>query len=186
MSELERRLVHASGSAVPIAALLGLPWTVVRYVLLGGTALALSLEALRLSGRLDWAIYDRLTRDYERDGLAGYALYVIGFAVTAWLFDESVAVPAMLMLSVADPISGLLSSGDLGVKSTHVLLATFGVSLAIASLLAVPLLPALAGALAATVADGVKPTIGTWVIDDNLTIPVAAGAAMSLGLAALA
>jgi dolichol kinase len=39
-----------------------------------------------------------------------------------------------------------------------------------------------AGAGAATAADGVKPTIAGRVLDDNLTIPIAAGAAMALVL----
>lgn len=183
MSELERRLVHASGSAIPIAALLGVEWTVVRWFLLAGTAAAAVLEALRLTGRLEWVVFERLTREYEQRAIAGYALYALGLTLTAWLFVPTVAVPAMLMLTVADPISGLLSRGELGVKRSHVLLATFGICLAIASLLWVSLVPALAGALAATVADGVKLRLGTWVLDDNLAIPVGAAAAMTVAAA---
>jgi hypothetical protein len=89
-----------------------------------------------------------------------------------------VAVPAMLMLTVADPTSGLLSSGTLRpAKQGWVLLATFGV----ATLLAVPFVTSLAavlGGIAATVADGVKPVVRGYVIDDNLTIPVSAAVTM--------
>ncbi|PSQ60006.1 MAG: dolichol kinase, partial [Halobacteriales archaeon SW_9_67_25] len=36
--------------------------------------------------------------------------------------------------------------------------------------------------LAATVADGVKPVVAGYVLDDNLTIPPAAAVAMTVGL----
>ena len=184
MSELDRRLVHASGAVVPVAYLSGvLPWTWLQWLLVCGAVGALILEAFRLSGRVNWRIYDALTREYEKDNPAGYALYAIAWAATAWLFEPGIAVPAMLMLAIADPVSGLLSRGELGVKRGWVLLATFGVCLGIASLLAVPLVPAVAGSLAATLADGAKPVVWGYVVDDNLTIPLGASVAMRIALA---
>jgi dolichol kinase len=41
------------------------------------------------------------------------------------------------------------------------------------------------GGLAVTVADGVKPSIGTVVLDDNFTIPVAASVAIRVSVAYL-
>lgn len=181
--EIRRRAVHASGSGLPVLYLLDqrfdwgvVTWEVLQVLAVVGALLALALEALRLSGAVQWAIYDDLTREYEQEYLAGYALYMIGMAVAALAFDPQVAVPALLMLTIADPISGLLGSGSLA-KQTWVLLATFGVCV----LLAAPFVPpavAVAGALAATLADGLKPVIWTYVIDDNLTIPIGAGLAM--------
>jgi dolichol kinase len=182
--EVARRGVHASGTAIPLAYLLApepITWTVVQGFLLVGLAVALALEVVRLYVGLDWAIYDRLTREYEQDNLAGYFLYAVGMTVVGLAFGPRTAVPAMLMLTVADPLSGLLGSGELGRKRLWVLLATFGV----ATLLAVPFVPPLAAALggaAATVADGIKPAIRGYVIDDNLSIPVLAAVAMDVGL----
>ena len=184
MSELGRRLVHASGAVVPVAYLVdALSWPDVRLLLVGGAVVVLILEAFRLSGRVNWWVYDALTREYEQDNPAGYALYAVAWAATAWVFEPEVAVPAMLMLAIADPVSGLLSRGELGVKRGWVLLATFGVCLGIASLLAVPLLPAVCGAVAATLADGAKPVVWGYVVDDNLTIPLGAAVAMQIALA---
>ncbi len=182
MSELDRRLVHASGALLPGAFLAGvLPWPAVQWVLVAGSALAAGLEVLRLSGYVSWRIFDRLTRDYEQDNPAGYALYTFSWAATAWLFAPAIAVPAMLMLALADPASGLLSqTSGLGMKQGWVLLATFGICMAIASLLGVPPAPAAAGALAATVADGATPVVRGYVIDDNATIPLGSAAAMWL------
>lgn len=178
MSEPGRRLVHVSGAVVPLSHLAGVPWVVVRWFVALGTATALVLEALRLTGTVEWWLFDRLTREYEWESIAGYAWYAIGFSIAAWAFDPPVAVAAMAMLSIGDPVSGLLSRGEVGVKRLPVLLATFGVTLAVASLLGITLVPAVAGATAATLADGVTLKIGTRYIDDNLTIPVAAAVAM--------
>ncbi|MUV61646.1 dolichol kinase, partial [Halobacterium sp. CBA1126] len=150
MSELDRRLVHASGALLPGAFLAGVvPWPAVQWLLVAGSAVAAALEALRLSGYVSWRIFDRLTREYEQDNPAGYALYVFSWTATVWLFDPPIAVPALLMLALADPASGLLSqSSGLETKQGWVLLATFGICMAIASLLDVPPLAAAAGALA--------------------------------------
>jgi dolichol kinase len=183
--EIARRAVHASGAAVPLSHALApdvITWDLVQFFLVGALAVATILEILRLLGNLDWAIYDRLTREYEQDNPAGYALYMLSMTVVAFAVAPTIAMPAMLMLAVADPVSGLLSAGELRpVKQGWVLLATFGV----ATLLAVPFVdpvPAIAGGLAATVADGLKPVIAGYVIDDNLTIPPAAAVAMVLAV----
>ena len=180
--EVLRRVVHASGTAVP--ALLGgdlVSWRVVQLFLAVALVVVVVLEFLRLSVGLDWAIYDHLTREYEQDNIAGYALYVISSTAVALVIEPQVAVPAILMLTIADPISGLLGSGELrAAKRTFVLLATFGVCLLLATPF-VPFVPALFGALAATAADGLKPVVAGYVVDDNLTIPPAAAGAMLLG-----
>jgi dolichol kinase len=189
--EVTRRLVHASTSAVPLSYVLvdAVTWIRLQAVLLVAVAVVVVLEAVRLHVGLEWWIYDRLTREYEQDNPAGYALGAVGLTAVALAFPPEsglvpalgptpVAVPAMLMLTVADPLSGLLGSGELRpAKQAWVLLATFGV----ATLLAVPFVPslvAIAGGVATTVADGLKPTVQGYVIDDNLSIPVAAAVVM--------
>ena len=181
--EVKRRLVHVSGTGLPALYLLGLlKWQQLRWLLLVGSCVALVLEILRLFVGLDWQIYDELTRSYEQDNLAGYALYFFGMTATAWVFEPRIAIPAMLMLTIADPISGLIGSGELGIKAAHTLLVTFAVCLLIASVLGLPFPAAVLGAIAATLADGVKPVIAGYVIDDNLTIPLGAAVAMFVAL----
>jgi len=182
-SEVKRRLVHVSGTGYPALYLLGLAgYDQLRLLLVASAVGALVLEAIRLFVGLDWQIFDELTREYEQDNLAGYALYMVGMTAAALAFEPRVAIPAMLMLTIADPISGLVGSGELGVKATHTLLLTFGVCLVITSLSGLPLVTATLGALAATLADGMKPIIAGYVIDDNLTIPVASAAVMYVAL----
>ncbi|WP_369680787.1 dolichol kinase [Halorubellus sp. JP-L1] len=182
--EVARRLVHASGAAVPVAWLLGAPWWLVQAFMVVAAVGAAVLEAVRLFVGLEWVVFDKLTREYEQDNPAGYALYMwsVAAVVLAFGHEPRIAVVAMLALSLGDPISGLLASGELRtVKRPRVLLAMFATTL----VLAWPFLPlsaALVAAVGATVADGVKPRFRGVIVDDNLSIPivvaVAAWAAM--------
>ena len=183
--EVTRRLVHATGTAVPLAYLFGpdlVTWRVVQGFLAAALVVVVALEYVRLSVGLDWAIYDRLTREYEQDNPAGYALYIVGMAAVAGAVELGLpiaaAVAAMFMLAIGDPISGLLGSAEASnVKQAWVLLVMFGVC----TLLAAPFVPpaaAILGGMAATFADGVKPTIAGYVVDDNFSIPVFSAAAM--------
>ncbi|QLD88339.1 dolichol kinase [Natronomonas salina] len=181
-----RRLVHASGALVPGAYLLDehvleygvVTWEVVQGLTLFGLALVAVLEAARLYGGLELFIYEHLTREYEQDTVAGYALYVVSATVVVLLFEPQIAVPAVFMLALADPISGYLSTGELRtVKRPRVLVGMFVASLLIA-LPFVPAAAAVAGAVGAMLADGIKPVVWGFVVDDNLTIPIAAAVPM--------
>jgi len=171
-----RRLAHLSGTLVPVAYLADvLSWEVTRYLLAAGAVVAVVLELIRLQMGLDWAIYDRLTREYEQENPAGYALAVVGAALVGWAFVPRIAVPALLLLTIADPIAGILNSVE-NVdrrKPWWVMAATFAVALAIA----VPFLPLRAAVPVGAVvvaADALKPRIYGFVIDDNFSIPVGA------------
>lgn len=157
-------------------------WIQVQAAVLLAMGITAVLEGLRLSGHLDWWVYQQFTREYEANWPAGYALALVGASVTVLVFEPFVAVPGLLMLTIGDPVSGVLSSGNLEGKQSYVMLAMFGVCLAIAGLLRIPAVPAILGAGGATAADGLKPRIAGYIIDDNLTIPVVASGAMQVGL----
>lgn len=189
MSELRRRGIHVSGTAFPAAYVADL----VTYAqlqlllagLLGGVAL---LEFVRLVVGYQHPIYDELTREYEADNVAGYALFFVGATAAVTLFPAWIGVPAVLMLSVGDPISGVLGSAEATTaKETAVLVVMFLVCFAVAlpfAVGAVGRLPgvavAAAGAAGAAFADGIKPVVAGYVIDDNLSIPPTAAAGMWL------
>ncbi len=188
--EVRRRLVHASGAVVPAAYLFDsrvleagfVTWSAIQATAVVGLIVTTILEAARLYGGLEHPIYDRLTRKYERNTVAGYAMYVLSGTITVFAFEPKLAVPALFMLMLADPVSGVLSSGELRrVARARVLVGMFTVSF----LLAIPFVPlavAVVGAIGATVADGVKPIIRGYVVDDNLTIPLAAAGSMWMAL----
>ncbi|WIV65659.1 dolichol kinase [Natrialbaceae archaeon AArc-T1-2] len=178
--ELKRRLVHASGAGLVALYLLAqslelsLSWGRFRILMVALAVGAIGLEFLRLRVGLEWWFYEKLTREYEREQFAGYGYYVVSMTIVVLVFEPEIALPAMLMLAIGDPISGALSDDTLRrVKRPWVLAATFGVML----VLALPFLhetpaAAVAAAAGATVADGVTVTIREFVVDDNLTIPI--------------
>jgi len=186
--ELKRRLVHASGAGLVALWLLadalelGVTWAQFRLLMVVLAVGAIGLEFLRLRVGLEWWLYEKLTREYEADQFAGYGYYMVSMTIVVLLFQPAIALPAMLMLALGDPISGALSDDTLRrVKRPPVLAATAGVML----VLAVPFLPpaaAVAAAIGGTVADGVKITYGDFVLDDNLTIPIYAAVAAWLVL----
>ena len=178
--ELKRRLVHASGAGLVALYLLanalelGLTWPRFQVLMVVLALGAIGLEFLRLRVGLEWWIYEKLTREYEQDQFAGYGYYMVSMTVAVLLFPEEIALPAMLMLAIGDPISGLVSDNTLKrVKHPKTLVTMFVVSTA----LALPFFPdsplvAVAAALGATIADGVKLQFGDFIVDDNLTIPI--------------
>ncbi|NUE01382.1 dolichol kinase [Halorubraceae archaeon YAN] len=189
--ELGRRAVHASGVGIPLLYLLNLAtWTQVRYVLLLATAIVFILEFLRLGVGLNHRIYDELTREYEQESIAGYALYMISMSAVGLMFTPVVAIPAMLMLSIGDPISGMLgSNGPHEHKAPQVWIAMSIVCFTLAAVIVVPavggliaVLAAALGAVAAAIADGIKPIIRGIPVDDNLTIPPAGALGIAIVL----
>ena len=171
--EYGRRLVHAGGAVFP--ALYALPWVEWRHVvalMVFASAVAAVLEFLRLRVGLEWFVYEHLTREYEKDSPAAYLLYMFSATAVAIVFEPRIAIPAILMLALADPVAGMVGSGGLRLVKPPRALATMFVASAVLAapfFHEVPLAVAL-GALGATVADGVKPSIRGFVLDDDLTI----------------
>jgi dolichol kinase len=192
--EFERRLVHASGTGLPLLYVLDLvTWREFGIVMLACSAVAAALEFVRLVVGVELAIYDRLTRPYEQENLAGYGLYMFSITAVVLVFAPYVAVPATLMLTIGDPVSGLLSgSREAGEpKRPRTLAAMFLVCLGVSAPFLVPaagtvvgLGAAAAAAAAATVADGLTPVIAGYVIDDNASIPPTAAVAGGVVVAA--
>jgi dolichol kinase len=172
----ERRLVHFSGTLVPVSYLAGLlEWNQIRILLAGGAALAIVLEFVRLYIGLDWVVFDRLTRHYEQDNPAGYALAVIGGALVGLAFAPEIAVPSLLLLTIADPIAGILGDVDNADtrKAWWVMATTFLVCIAITAPL-MPLRAIVPVSAVVVLADAVKPRVFGFVVDDNFSIPVGA------------
>jgi len=175
--EVGRRLVHVSGAGFPLLYLLGLDWWRLQLLLVGGVPIVAVMELVRLRYGLDWWVYEHLTRPYEESTVAGYALYIASMALVAVAFDPGVAVPAMLMLAVADPVGGVLAGTDpIPIKRPRAIAGAFLVCLVVG----LPFLPpaaAVAAAAGASLADGIFLQVRGTVIDDNLSIPIVAAVA---------
>lgn len=192
--EIRRKAIHLSGLSVPLSLLLfGREFTI-GFVALA-LAVSLVLEWQRLKGRI------RLpeVRAQEEHKVASFVYYITGCLLCVIFLPKMIAVNAVLLLSLGDTISGLggsvLAAADVrgrkkmwGTKPLPIMVVMFSGCLLIGYLASgITLLPFpvyLAGAAAATIADGVAIIIGGKGLDDNFSIPVFSGLVMA-GVAAL-
>lgn len=201
--EAKRKGIHLSGLSVPTAIILFGKVPTVGFVALA-LLVALFLERRRLSGRIRLPA----VRVSEANRIAGYVYYIFGALLTVLLFPPIIAIAAMLMLSLGDAASGIIGSVVRGSavrtrimegegwrpKPLPVVAGTFAVCLFVghfASLIEGTFFPGpflltpavyLVGAAAATFADAVPLSFRKRVIDDNFTIPVLSGLAMSIAI----
>lgn len=180
--ELSRRLVHASGVAIPISYLLGITnYSLTKYILIILTVIVLILEYFRLKRNYTNIIYTKLTRDYESKKVAGYALYIIGMLFAWIMYPPTAALSGMLLLSLGDPISGIIGSlKDNSRWSVRILLILiFGLIILPLNIqefnVYIGIIISILASTGALIVDEFKPKINGNIIDDNLTIPVVSG-----------
>ncbi len=191
VKELRRKAIHLTGLSVPFGIIfLGAGVTA------GAIALALAVSLLLEVQRLNGKIRLPEIRDHEETKVAGYIYYMVGSLLCVLLFPPMIAVTAMLFLTLGDTVSGLAGSilnncdvrgvpapaGRGRIKPLPVVAAMFIACLFIGYLtsgfsgLSFPVY--LAGAAAATFADGVAIIIRNRSLDDNLSIPIFSGTLM--------
>ena len=191
VKEMRRKAIHLTGLSVPLGLIfLG------RTVTAGAIALALAVSLLLEVQRLNGKIRLPEVRDHEETKVASYIYYMVGSLLCVLLFPPMIAVTAMLFLTLGDTVSGLAGSilkncdvrgmpapaGRGRIKPLPVVAAMFTACLLIGYLtsgfsgLSFPVY--LAGAAAATFADGVAIIIRNRSLDDNFSIPVFSGALM--------
>ena len=192
VKEVRRKAIHLTGLSVPLGIIL-----LGRTVTAGAIALALAASLLLEAARLKGMIRLPEVRDHEETKVASYIYYMTGSLFCVLLFSPMVAVTAMLFLTLGDTVSGLAGSilkncdvrgaaapaGRGRIKPLPIVAAMFTACLFIGYLasgfsgLSFPIY--LAGAAAATFADGVAIIIGKRSLDDNFSIPIFSGALMS-------
>ncbi len=181
-----RRLFHVfAGSSIPVAGLLApdLEFLVgLTVVAAGAVVLDLFRFTLGPLNRVYMRWMDPLLKSDEEARLTGATHMLIAATVVFWLFGKEVGVPVMFFLSLGDPMAAIVGRRAPGPRllgKSPVGTAAFAATGA-----------AIAGVLVATGA--IEHHWGLWagaVIaalvelpgippDDNLTIPLIAGAAM--------
>ena len=109
-----RRLFHmTSGVAVSVILLRGYVPEGLALVILGAVlALMLGLDLVRLrhpeTNRLFFLVFHRLASPREARGLASSTWYVMGIFLTLAIFPLEIAVAAILVLALADPLASYL------------------------------------------------------------------------------
>ena len=182
-----RRIFHLlAGSSLPLGILF-LPLDTVEWLLIAGSLTAVAAEVLRglVDSVNDWMVR-RLPffKEAESRQITGATYMLLSATFLVFVFEKEVAVLALLFLSVGDPFAALI-----GVRDHHA--RRFGKSLAGSTAFAVV---ALGAGLLATLHPDVP--LAWWIVpgavvaaltelaplplDDNLTVPIVAAAAMAL------
>jgi dolichol kinase len=186
--EVWRKLVHLGSAAFPIAYWLTDKPLMLR-VLIPLAIFAVVAEALRHTWPGFRTFIDkclgRVLRSAEAHTLTGATYVTLGALLSIVLFDKPIAITVLLFLSVSDALASLVGIRfgrvRIGGKSLEGS-AAFFVSAAAIALFAMRPSPlvAVAGAAVATVVEALPLRIAGHKLDDNLTIPLVTGAAMTL------
>jgi dolichol kinase len=185
--ELRRKLIHLGSAAFPLTY-----WATdqefMLRVLVPLVIVALAAETLRRHRPGFHAFIDRwlgrVLRKAEARTLTGATCVTLGALLAIVLFSKPIAITVMLFLSISDALASLVGLRFGKVRFLGKTLAGSSAFLVSAGAIALFMLPeaplvALVGALVGTVVEALPLRIKHYKLDDNLTIPLAAGVAMS-------
>ncbi len=198
LTELRRKAVHAAGSIIAFAY-----YFVDRENVLAGLAIVnailLIVEWQRLNGKI--RLPEILLRPHEKEQVGAYIYFQIAALISVIFFEKTIAIAAILMLSLGDTASGLsgalLNEGNVRhskkkftVKPLTIVSVMFAVCVLIGFIMVrLPLahdmkylsfFSYVAGALGATLGDAVPIRVQGKPIDDNLLIPLLSGIFMTI------
>lgn len=180
-----RKALHLAGVAVPLVYLLRpeIQENLLLLTLAGATLLlALDICRLLLAGVNRWFIgcLGRFLKEEEHWRVTGSGLFLFSCAMAIIFFSRPVAVASLLFLSLGDLAAAVVGQKWRLAKSRAKSLQGAAACFLVAYLLGGMLVPgpaAFAGALGAGLAELVSGPLG---LDDNLSIPMLAGLAMTL------
>jgi dolichol kinase len=198
LTELRRKALHAAGSLIAIAYY----FTDKRTLLIGlaiVNAVLLIVEWQRLKGKI--RLPEILLRPHEKEQVGAYIYFQIAALISVVFFEKTIAIAAILMLSLGDTASGLsgalLNEGNVRysrkkftIKPLAIVSVMFAVCVLIGFIMVslplakdmeyISLLSYVAGALGATLGDAVPFRVQGKPIDDNLLIPLLSGIFMTI------
>ena len=125
-----------------------------------------------------------ILKESEDRRLTGATYIAISALVAFLVFDEPVAIAALLFLSFGDPVAAIVGGRfrgfRIGNKSPMGTLAFFGVATAVTGVLVAGDVVSFHWALLAGAAVAALIELVPLPLDDNLTVPLVAGGAMQL------
>ena len=174
-----------AGSTLPIAGIF-LPWLAIIILSTGLASFSLGLDLTRIKlpllNRLFLRFLAPFLKKTEDQRITGATYMLVATVVAFLVFEQSVAVVALLFLSIGDPVAALVGTRTPGPrifgKSPGGTLAFVGVSLLVVLVLVSSgyIQYHWGYILGALVAAGAE--LAPVPLDDNLTIPLLTGTAM--------
>lgn len=188
-NELARKALHIGSAGLPLLyALADRGAALAVTALLTVVSLAIEGARSRSTGFRDWLArtFGYLFRPEERFAFSGATYVLLANLLAMLLFSKQIAIASLLILSLADAAASLIGRRVRSPAWNGKSLAGSGAFLATASLIVWLVLPPPQrcggwwGALAATAAEAITLRLGPIRIDDNLLVPLVAGAVMTL------
>ena len=182
-AELVRKGIHLFALVIPVGYyLVSFPTAIFWVATAAVVSILIDIARFRRWALWSWvaAILTPIIREHEISGGFTGASYILTTStITIMLFPKTIAIAALVFIIVGDTAAALIGRKYgrvryLGGKSLEGSAACF-ISSFLASLL-VPGLPVMAGLIGAFTATVVEACSGS--LDDNLTVPLAAGLAM--------
>lgn len=188
-NELARKALHIGSAGLPL-----LYWLADRRTALAVTALltavSLAVEFARShsTGFRSWLAraFGYLFRPEERFAFSGGTYVLLANLLAMLLFSKQIAIASLLILSLADAAASLIGRRVRSPAWNGKSLAGSSAFLATAGLIVWLVLPppqhwaGWCGVLAATATEAMTWRLGPIRIDDNLLVPLVAGAVMTL------
>jgi dolichol kinase len=183
---LKRKLWHFSAGAFMVSVLIwNYPSKGVPLLILGGSSIVLFvIDILRFGtgwGRQLFRVYfGQLAGKKEEEGPNASFFYAVSILIAVLLFEPRIAMGAIISLAVGDPVAGIVGTlfGRVRIKGKAVegAVANLVVSFFLINLLVSSPWVALTGA-----ASGAAVEIAHIPkVDDNLSVPIVSGLAMTI------
>ncbi len=179
--ELERKSVHVAAMVIPLACRFA-PRAVMLPVLVGACVIMLAIEFARLENKRFANVFRRffgsVVREHESFSFTGSTFVLVGSLCTYYLFDRHVAAAALSFLILGDSAAAVVGRAFGSFRLFGKSFEGFAANLVVSWLIGIAFVsPRLAsyGALTAAIVEFLPIPL-----DDNLRIPLAAGAVMTL------
>jgi dolichol kinase len=183
---LKRKLWHFSAGAFLVSVLIwNYPSKRIALLILGGSSvLLLIIDILRFGTgwgrRLFRAFFGQLAGRKEEEGPNASFFYAISLFITVLLFGPRIAMGAIISLAVGDPVAGIVGTffGRTRIKGKAVegAIANLVASFFLINLLVSSPWTAFAGAASGAIVE----LVHIPKVDDNLSIPIVSGLAMTI------
>jgi len=181
-----RKLFHFLAGCVVVATLVifepSKRWAIWLLAVSTGILVAIDIvrHVSRLGGRLFWEYLGFLTSDKDRRGPTTSVFYAVTLMLVVLVLPTPMAVGAILSLAAGDPAAAIVGRRwgriRLGRKSLEGAFANAATSF----ILMRPFVHSTVVAAAGSVAGAAAELLEVPLLDDNITIPLAAGGAMYL------
>jgi dolichol kinase len=183
---LPRKLWHASSGAFMVSVLI---WNypskkLPLLILLGAVIVLFVIDVLRFGTswgkELFRTFFGQLAGRKEEEGPNASFFYAVSLLIAVVLFEPRIAMGAIISLALGDPVAGIVGTlfGRLRIKGKAVegAVANLAASFLLINLIVESPWIALAGALAGAAIE----LLPVPKVDDNLSVPIVSGLAMTI------